>query len=57
MTLFEMQKHILSLNEGQRLSLLISLINHFKLTEFLSKLGLEQFIDSFQPAKRFGERG
>ena len=57
MTFLEMQKHVLALNNGQRLALIVSLINHFKNTEFLSKLGLEQWLTAWQPTKKFGERG
>ena len=56
MTLFEMQKYVLALNDGQRLTVLIGIINHFKLTETLSRLGLEQFIKICQPAKKPEQR-
>ena len=41
MTPFELQKYLLRLNQGQRLSLLISIVNHFKVSALLSKDGLE----------------
>jgi hypothetical protein len=56
MTLFEVQKYVLSLNDGQRLALLISIINHYKISDALSKTGLESLLRIWQPENGKTER-
>jgi len=56
MTLFEIQKHVLSLNDGQRLAFLIGIINHYKISDTLSKDGLESLLLIHEPAKGKTER-
>jgi len=51
MTLFEIQKHVLSLNHGQRLAFLIGIINHYKISDTLSKEGLQSLLQIWQPDK------
>jgi hypothetical protein len=56
MTIFEIQKHVLSLNDGQRLAFLITIINHYKIYDALSKHGLETLLQIWQPDKGKTER-
>jgi hypothetical protein len=56
MTLFEIQKHVLALNDGQRLAFLIGIINHYKISDALSKDGLESLLLIWQPDKGKTER-
>lgn len=51
MTPFELQKYLLRLNQGQRLSLLISIVNHFKVSALLSKDGLESLLKIYKPSE------
>jgi len=56
MTLFEIQKYVLSLNEGQRLAFIIGVINHYKISDTLSKDGLESLLLIWKPDKGKTER-
>jgi len=51
MTPFELQKYLLLLNQGQRLSLLISIVNHFKVSPMLSRDGLESLMKIYKPSE------
>jgi hypothetical protein len=56
MTLFEIQKYVLSLNDGQRLAFIIGVINHYKISDTLSRGGLESLLLVWQPDKAKVER-
>lgn len=56
MTLVEIHKYVLSLNEGQRLAFIIGVINHYKISDTLSKEGLESLLLLWQPDKAKVER-
>ena len=53
MTQFELQKYLILLNQGQKLSLLISIVNHFKISPILSRDGLESLIKIYKPSENY----
>jgi hypothetical protein len=56
MTQLEIQIHILKLNSGQRLALLIGIVNHYKIAPVLSLEGLEDLLKIWKPEKQIAQR-
>lgn len=55
MTKLEREKYLLSLNEAQRIALLLALSNHLKGTDNVSPEYFEWMLTSYRPKEKRGE--